>query len=172
MNRIIVFGNSGSGKSTLATRLSREHALAHLDLDPLAWLPTDPPQRRPLEDCDASLQHFLDEHESWVIEGCYADLLERVMPRATQAIFLNLPVALCQDNARRRPWEPHKYTSREAQDANLPMLLAWIADYARRDDVLSLRAHRALFEAFAGQKREITNNDAFWCLSDDEPTGR
>lgn len=172
MNRIIVFGNSGSGKSTLATRLSREHALAHLDLDPLAWLPTDPPQRRPLEDCDASLQHFLDEHESWVIEGCYADLLERVMPRATQAIFLNLPVALCQDNARRRPWEPHKYPSREAQDANLPMLLAWIADYARRDDVLSLRAHRALFEAFAGQKREITNNDAFWCLSDDEPTGR
>ena len=172
MNRIIVFGNSGSGKSTLATRLSREHALAHLDLDPLAWLPTDPPQRRPLEDCDASLQHFLDEHESWVIEGCYADLLERVMPRATQAIFLNLSVAQCQDNARRRPWEPHKYPSREAQDADLPMLLAWIADYARRDDVLSLRAHRALFEAFAGQKREITNNDAFWCLSDDEPTGR
>tara|TARA_R100000900_G_scaffold62550_1_gene50129 strand:- start:105189 stop:105734 length:546 start_codon:yes stop_codon:yes gene_type:complete len=172
VNRIIVFGNSGSGKSTLAGRLCREHGLAHLDLDPLAWLPTEPPQRRPLEDCDATLEQFLAAHTGWVIEGCYADLLARVVPYATQAIFLNLPVAACQDNARRRPWEPHKYPSREAQDANLPMLLAWIADYTQRDDVLSLRAHRALFEAFAGRKREITDNDALWGLSDDEPTGR
>jgi hypothetical protein len=93
-----------------------------------------------------------------VIEGCYADLLELAAPLATEAIFLNLPVAQCQANARGRPWEPHKYSSPAAQDANLAMLLEWIAAYPERDDVLSLRAHRELFDAFSGQKKELTEN--------------
>src|SRR5262245_31604748 len=41
--KLVIFGNSGAGKSTLAQRLAREGALAHLDLDSLAWLPTEPP---------------------------------------------------------------------------------------------------------------------------------
>jgi adenylate kinase family enzyme len=31
--KLLIFGNSGSGKSTLAQRMSRDHDLAHLDLD-------------------------------------------------------------------------------------------------------------------------------------------
>jgi hypothetical protein len=38
------------------------------------------------------------------------------------------------------------------------MLLDWIADYPQRDDVLSLHAHRQFFDAFPGQKRELTEN--------------
>jgi hypothetical protein len=32
-------------------------------------------------------------------------------------------------NAFSRPWEPHKYLSKEAQDANLEMLMGWIRAY-------------------------------------------
>lgn len=157
MRRIIVFGNSGSGKSTLARAL-RDEGLAHLDLDILAWLPSSPPERRPLEEAHTQIQHFVRENEEWVIEGCYADLLELVKPIATEAIFMNLPVHLCQENARNRPWEPHKYESKEEQDANLEMLLDWIAGYVDRSDALSYGAHSALFDSFQGKKQEMVCN--------------
>lgn len=157
MRKIIIFGNSGSGKSTLAAAL-RDEGLAHLDLDSLAWMPSSPPERRPLEQSNAEIQHFIRENEQWVVEGCYADLLELAAPFAGEAIFMNLPIHLCQENARNRPWEPHKYESRQAQDKNLAMLIDWIADYADRSDTLSYRAHRALFDNFQGKKTEITQN--------------
>lgn len=157
VRKVIIFGNSGSGKSTLASQLHSE-GLAHLDLDVLAWLPSNPPERRPIEEADKEIQYFISENQDWVVEGCYTDLLERVKPFATEAIFMNLPVALCQENARNRPWESRKYASKEAQDANLAMLISWIAGYAERNDSLSYSAHRALYESFEGQKTEITCN--------------
>jgi adenylate kinase family enzyme len=153
--RIVIFGNSGSGKSTLAARLSGTSGLAHLDLDVLAWLPVAPPRRRPLEDSAAEMAAFMDAHDAWVIEGCYADLVALAAERCTRLVFLNPGVEACVANARRRPWEPHKYPSRAAQDANLAMLIGWIRDYDRRDDELSLAAHRRLFDGFAGDKEEL-----------------
>jgi len=70
---------------------------------------------------------------------------------------LNPGVDACIRNASARPWEPHKYATREAQDANLPMLIDWIRAYATRTDEFSLAAHRALFDAYAGAKRELTS---------------
>ena len=157
MRKVIVFGNSGAGKSTVALKL-RDEGLAHLDLDTLAWLPSNPPERRPVDQAYEEIQRFVKEQPGWVVEGCYADLLELLKPFATEAIFMNLPIHLCQKNARNRPWEPHKYKSREAQDSNLPMLLDWIAGYASRDDALSYKAHRALYDSFPGKKTEIVCN--------------
>lgn len=158
MRKIIIFGNSGAGKSTLAVKLSAL-GLAHLDLDTLAWLDITPPSRKPLNETYTAIKKFVDQHQQWVIEGCYADLLEMVKPFATEAIFINLPIELCQDNAINRPWEPHKYPSQKAQDDNLPMLLDWIARYNVRDDTLSYSAHLALFESFDGKKVEITTRE-------------
>lgn len=157
MRKIIVFGNSGSGKSTLATAL-RNEGLAHLDLDVLAWLSTNPPKRQPANQAFEEIQRFISEHDQWVIEGCYGDLLALVKPFANEAVFMNLPVHLCQANARNRPWEPHKYKSKQAQDENLPMLLDWIAGYESRNDDLSYSAHRALYDSFTGRKIEINEN--------------
>lgn len=157
MRKIIIFGNSGSGKSTLSQEL-RDQGLAHLDLDALAWLPSNPPERRSIDQAYEPIQSFISENGEWVVEGCYADLLELVKPFANEAIFMNLPVHLCQENARARPWEPHKYESKEAQDGNLPMLLEWIAGYMERNDSLSYSAHSALFQGFQGKKTEITYN--------------
>lgn len=160
MTRVLVVGNSGSGKSTLATRLADRDDLAHLDLDTLAWLPTTPPSRRPLPESEREIQGFIAAHGRWVIEGCYADLLALAAPHATRLVFLNPGVDACIENAKQRPWEPHKYASKEAQDANLEMLIGWIRGYATRTDELSLTAHRALFEQFSGEKLELTSRDA------------
>lgn len=153
--RILIFGNSGAGKSTLAGDICRRHGFAHLDLDTLAWLPTDPPQRRPIDASHREITDFANSHTSWVIEGCYSDLLRLATPLATEAIWLNLSVEDCIANARARPWEPHKYESKKEQDANLPMLIDWIEAYETREDTFSYAAHQALFRDFAGIKLEL-----------------
>ncbi len=159
MRRILLFGNSGSGKSTLASRLAAEASLAHLDLDTLAWLPSDPPQRKPLHDSKALIEQFVGRNGEWVVEGCYADLLEMLAELATEVLFLDIPVEQCVQNAKSRPWEPHKYASKEAQDANLEMLLAWIGQYESRTDVFSKAAHCSFYERFAGRKTRLLSNE-------------
>lgn len=156
--KVMVFGNSGAGKTTLAKQLQCTHQLAHLDLDTLAWQTTQPTQRAPLSDSLQAIERFMAQHTAWVIEGCYADLLRLVSPHANSATFMNLSIAACQDNARRRPWEPHKYSSQAAQDANLSMLLDWIADYPNRTDEFSYQAHQALYDDFEGDKQVFEHN--------------
>ncbi|MBT8147408.1 MAG: shikimate kinase [Gammaproteobacteria bacterium] len=157
MARVLVFGNSGSGKSTLAKLLSDSFGMEHLDLDTLAWLAGQPPQRRPLADSEMLIKNFAQGNESWVIEGCYADLLRLAADEAGEIAFLNLPVKDCVENARSRPFEPHKYSSEAAQNQNLAMLIRWIEDYPDRDDSCSLSAHRKFFDAFPGRKSVLTS---------------
>lgn len=167
MAKTVIFGNSGSGKSTLAKQLADENrdgangAVAHLDLDTIAWLPSSPPTRMPLSQSTKLINAFLDSNNNWVIEGCYADLLALVMPNADEVIFLNLPVEKCIENAKGRPWEPHKYESLEAQNANLAMLLDWILQYEERSDTFSKQAHETLYNGFEGQKVMHVSNQTF-----------
>lgn len=156
MHRIVIIGNSGSGKSTLAAALAREHSLAHLDLDTIAWNATTPPTRRPLDESAEAIEAFTAAHLSWVMEGCYADLAALALPQASRLLFLNPGTEQCVANCRARPWEPHKYSSPAAQDRNLAMLIAWVRDYATREDEFSLASHRRLFNAYTGDKHEIT----------------
>lgn len=137
-----------------------EHlACAHMDLDTVAWeADSEQPTRRSLQSSQADILRFIGAERQWVVEGCYADLLELVLPRATEIVFLNPGTETCVENARNRPWEPHKYPTEEAQNANLEMLIAWIRDYERRADEFSYRAHRQLFQSYPGQKHEFTAN--------------
>ena len=48
----------------------------HPCLRQLPWLPTAPPERRPLAESGQVVREFIAAHENWVIEGCYTDLLE------------------------------------------------------------------------------------------------
>ncbi|WP_192022536.1 AAA family ATPase [Shewanella sp. WPAGA9] len=166
MNKVIIFGNSGSGKSTLACALAKRHQLSHLDLDTIAWQASNPPTRLPLEQSKLHIQSFLDKNTNWVIEGCYADLLALVAPFAEEAIFLNLPVSECVDNAKRRPWEPHKYPDKQAQDANLPMLIDWIGQYTTREDTFSLSAHERLYRDVKATKMMFKSNVSAHVLLD------
>ncbi|WP_334020532.1 AAA family ATPase [Alteromonas sp. S015] len=158
MAKILIFGNSGSGKSTLAKHLCRTKGLAHLDLDTLAWKPTSPPERRPIEESEKEIQAFITSNNNWVVEGCYTDLLELVEAQSTEAIFMNLPVESCIANAKARPWEPHKYKTKQAQDDNLAMLIDWIEQYTQRNDTFSYAAHKRFYDSYHGHKKMITQN--------------
>ena len=158
MRKIVIFGNSGSGKSTLAKRICSSEGLSHLDLDTLAWMPTEPPVRNVLAVSEAEILRFISSKTGWVIEGCYSDLLDIALLSSSEIIFMNLPVELCMENARNRPWEPHKYESKEAQDNNLAMLIDWIAQYPERSDTCSNASHTKLYEGYRGKKTMISSN--------------
>jgi adenylate kinase family enzyme len=160
LSKVVIFGNSGSGKSTLATELALKNQLAHLDLDTIAWKASKTPERQTIVESSQSINDFLIAHNNWVIEGCYADLLEIVTPKADKVIFLNLPASACVENAKNRPWESHKYKSKEAQDENLDMLIDWILQYTSRNDTFSKVAHEKLFEEFQGKKTMYVSNES------------
>jgi adenylate kinase family enzyme len=161
LKKIIIFGNSAAGKSTLAKNLSTQHSLAHLDLDTLAWLPEQPPKRQPLIQSQKDIESFINNNRSWVIEGCYSDLLDLAACEANELIFLDLPIKDCLENAKSREWEPHKYKTKQAQDKNLEMLLSWISDYDKREDTFSRDSHQKLYQNFKAKKNRITSNQAF-----------
>lgn len=154
--RLLILGNSGSGKSTLAKAVSERHGLPHLDLDTIVWEPGQIAVARTAEAVRADLDAFISVHPAWVIEGCYGELIEMAAPASTELLFLNPGLDACLANNRRRPWEPHKYVSPEAQDTMLGKLQAWVEGYYSRDDAWSLAAHRRVFDAHPGRKREAT----------------
>ena len=156
--RLLVFGNSGSGKSTLSRRLCEIHGLVHLDLDSIVWEPGKIAVQRPAQDVHADLDRFISGNMAWIIEGCYAELIERAIPYCSRLVFMNPGVDACLRNNERRAWEPHKYTSKEDQDRMLPYLQTWVAEYSTRNDAWSFEAHRRLFDSFAGEKLELAEN--------------
>lgn len=137
----------------MARRLAREHGLPHLDLDQLAW--TSPGVRKPLAESAKEIEIFAAANPQWIAEGCYADLLELILPKATEMRFLNPGTETCVANCLARPWEPEKYSSKEEQDSRLEFLIQWVRDYETRTDEYSLLRHRALFDSFEGPKKEF-----------------
>lgn len=153
--RFAILGNSGSGKSTLANWMARWASLAVLDLDSVAWEPDQPAVARDDALAEADVVKFCNAHPGWVLEGCYGNLIEAALRFEPLLIFLNPGVDSCKAHCRGRPWEPHKYASKEEQDANLQFLLSWVVDYYSRDGSTSLGAHRAIFSGYSGRKVEI-----------------
>jgi adenylate kinase family enzyme len=152
--RVLVFGNSSSGKSTYARALAAQERLAHLDLDSIVWEPGKIAVQRSTDSITADLRSFIESHDAWVIEGCYGDLVQATSAHCTLLVFLNPGVEACLANNTRRSWEPHKYASREDQDAMLNKLQEWVAGYYQREDAWSYRIHRESFDEFTGPKVE------------------
>lgn len=153
--RFAILGNSGSGKSTLAGWLAKSADLPSLDLDSVAWEPGRIAAPRPEREAEADVASFCTRNDRWVIEGCYSNLIEAAFPYEPLFILLDPGVEQCLANCRDRPWEPHKYPSRQEQDENLGMLLAWVAEYYTRDGTMSLKQHRACFDRYDGRKVEL-----------------
>jgi hypothetical protein len=146
--RVIIYGNAGSGKTTMARTLG----LPHLGLDHIAWAETA--VRKPLAESLAALEAFLAAHAEWVIDGCYGDLVEAALPYCTELRFLNPGVEACVANCLSRPWEPSYCASPEEQRRLLGPLLDFVRGYETRTDEYGLARHRAIYEAFAGPKKE------------------
>lgn len=151
--KVIVLGNAGAGKSTLAGRLIAKQPAARLSLDEVAF--HGGTERRSLQDSLADVKRFIANHESWIIEGCYADIIELILPDCEELIFLNPGVEICIAHCRARPWEPEKFSSHREQDENLENLIEWVRSYETRTDEYGLGRHRTLYEFFEGKKREF-----------------
>ena len=153
---IAILGNSGSGKSTLAKWLASRSDAAVLDLDTVAWVPGQiAVPRDPAEAAD-DVHTFCCAHSDWVIEGCYASLIRATFEFQPRLLFLNPGKQRCMENCRSRPWEPHKYPSKEEQDKRLAFLLSWVEEYYIRSGEMSLQGHRAAYADYHGPKNELT----------------
>jgi adenylate kinase family enzyme len=156
--RIIIIGNSGSGKSTFARHVATTDQLTLLDLDSVMWEPHQIAVTRSDEAVRADLLSFVAAHLRWVIEGCYGDVAERLLPACSKLVFMNPGLDVCVANCLARPWQPEKYQSSIAQQHMLPHLLQWVRAYYNRDDSTSYSYHRRLFDDFTGEKIELTEN--------------
>jgi adenylate kinase family enzyme len=156
--RIVILGNSGSGKSTLARELAAHRYLTALDLDTVAWERGKIAAPRNPRDAISDIHAFCSSTEHWVIEGCYASLAEAALEWSPSLIFLDPGLQTCLENCRQRPWEPHKYASKQEQDMKLELLLAWVREYYRRDGDHSLIAHQAVFDRYQGTKQRFTEH--------------
>lgn len=153
--RIAILGNSGSGKSTLARQFVDQHGLAYLDLDTVAFEPEKIAVLRSPAESVADVQAFCESNDQWVVEGCYANLVQAVLQYSPTLLFLDPGLEVCLSNCRNRPWEPHKYKSNQEQDEKLEFLLSWVGEYYTRDGDLSLAAHHALYEKYEGLKKKL-----------------
>ncbi|MFQ3577413.1 MAG: shikimate kinase [Verrucomicrobiia bacterium] len=153
--KVILLGNAGAGKSTLSRKLREQSPAACLSLDEVAF--AGGITRRPLEESLADVREFLSRHQDWIVEGCYADLIEPILPLCDELLFLNPGPEVCEAHCRQRPWEPEKFATKREQDEHLEALLNWVRAYEIRDDEYGLKRHRAIFDGFSGRKRELNH---------------
>ncbi|MGA2016693.1 MAG: shikimate kinase [Opitutaceae bacterium] len=157
--RVAIIGNAGSGKSSLAAKLSSKNGIRALDLDTIYWEPGQIAVERQAPVRVAELFRFCGDHPSWIIEGCYADLVEASFSWSPELILMNPGLDACFEKRRRRPFESHKFSSKNEQDRMLDPLLAWVSGYYERDGPMSLRGHLDLYERYGGPKRIVTSLD-------------
>jgi adenylate kinase family enzyme len=129
--RISVVGNSGSGKSTAARKLEQRLGVTRLELDSVrhqpGWVELD----------DAEFRHrvtaFMDEHESWVIDGNYSLVQPDVWRRAELVVWLDLPKS---ENMRNIVW---RTTRRVLLRKEL-----WNGNRERWTNLLSVDPHKSV----------------------------
>ncbi len=143
--RILITGNSGSGKTWLGERLSERLAVPLVRLDDVYWQDAYGGKERDKQVVFHEVAERATEG-SWVMEGVYGWLLPAALPRATEFIFLDLPVDECLDNVRRRGGQG-------PEDEAFAALLAWAAEYPNRQNANSRQAHQRLWDGFGGAKR-------------------
>lgn len=153
--KVILLGNAGAGKSTLARKLIAKQSAARLSLDEVAFLTGA--QRRPIEDSVGEVKRWITRHDNWIIEGCYADIIEPLLKYCDALIFLNPGIEVCIAHCRSRPWEPEKFGSPQEQDDNLKNLIEWVSCYESRTDEYGLARHWAIYDAFPGKKCELND---------------
>jgi adenylate kinase family enzyme len=143
--RTLIIGNAGSGKSVLATQIAEQAGCPSFCLDDVYWVDQSLLQKRGAADAKAMLL-ARSLAEKWVIEGVFGWLAEIALPRATTLIWLDLSWIECQAGLLARGALAGQSGDEFAE------LLAWSQLYWTRESSSSHTAHRALFEAFAGEK--------------------
>ncbi|MCH5278435.1 MAG: AAA family ATPase [Christensenellaceae bacterium] len=110
--KIAIIGYSGAGKSTLAKRISEKFDIPLLYLDTIRFKPHW--TERADEECIEIIGDWMDEHECWVIDGNYKQLLqERRYDEADYIVFLDFPKRVCWKRVKQR-FKEYEGRSRES----------------------------------------------------------
>jgi adenylate kinase family enzyme len=152
--KIILLGNAGAGKSTMAKKLMANQNIPRLSLDEVAW--AEPAIRMSEAESVELVRSFIQQHDQWILEGCYSDIIEPILPECDELRFLNPGIETCIKHCHARPWEPEIFESPEKHNANIQNLINWVNEYESREDEYGLKRHRKLFDSYNGNKREYS----------------
>jgi len=121
--KIAILGYSGSGKSTLARQLGDYYKAPALFLDTVQFLPNWV-ERNPDEGCSIVLS-FMQQNESWVIDGNYNKFLQKErLEQADKIILLNFPRRICLYRALKRYFN-NKNKTRESMATGCIEKMDW-----------------------------------------------
>jgi adenylate kinase family enzyme len=90
MLRINVVGSSCSGKTTIARQIAAQYGIPHIELDAVFWQADWTPL--PLDQYRSAVQAHASG-DAWVIDGNYSRVRDIVWARATDVVWMNLPLA-------------------------------------------------------------------------------
>lgn len=114
-NHITIIGNSASGKSTLSEAFAKAMNLPLFHIDLLLWKPNW--EFLSEEEFDYAHADWLAQ-ERWVIEGVgYLSAVPKRFASAEQIIFLDTPLEVCLERAKKR-MEEDKVTPNRFIPAN------------------------------------------------------
>ena len=109
--KIQIIGYSGSGKSTLAKKLSEFYNIPRLYLDTLKYYGNW--EERSREDIRKDLQFFLDNNDSWIIDGNYSSVCPNRFEESDITIYLNYNRFFCYRMCKKR-YKMYKDVPRES----------------------------------------------------------
>lgn len=98
--KIQIIGYSGSGKSTLARKLGEYYNIPVLHLDSVHF--KNNWEERTDEEFNEIVSRFIEENESWIIDGNYSRIAPIRFEISDQLIFLNYNRFVCYFSARKR----------------------------------------------------------------------
>lgn len=91
--KIVIIGYSGSGKSTLAKILGAHYNIPVLHLDSVNFLSGW--KVREQKETDEIVKKFIEDNESWIIDGNYHKIAKERFELADKIIFLNYNRFFC-----------------------------------------------------------------------------
>ena len=91
-SRIVVYGSTSAGKTTVTKELGRILDSYVVILDDVFWGPN---WEMPTEESfQKRVKEIISSKEKWVVDGNYSKVRPLILPNATFAVFLDLPLYL------------------------------------------------------------------------------
>lgn len=91
-SRIVVYGSTSVGKTTTTKELGKILQSEVIILDDVFWGPNW--EMPTTESFQKKVKELLSNKEKWVVDGNYSKVRSFILPQATFAIILNLPLHL------------------------------------------------------------------------------